>query len=235
MHKISVSAMHPEFSPYVSDALHVLMVDDHPIYRAGLRKVFEGLHYISKVSESSNAEDCLYRINRTSIDLVVLDINLPDMEGIDCLKAIRKQQPHLAVLVLSPFEERHLISTYEELGAVGFLPKTCTVLELEEVLQSILKGSEFATLARYKRQSIPEVTLSRREMEVLRLLCLELSSKEIAEKLFLSKHTIDNHRKRILSKTDQRNTLALVKWALKYKYVDYQFVKIHIQRRKNQE
>jgi len=206
------------------DALHILVADDHPVFRTGLRLILKELRFISTISEVSSAKDCIYRLERTSFDLVVFDISLPDMDGLEMLKTIRDNWPEQDVLVLSPYNELHLLTEVNELGARAFLLKTASTFEIVDAFSKVASGSEFVTAPSTLKRATPDISLTRREMEVLKLLCLQMSSKEIAEKLFLSKHTIDNHRKRILNKTSQRNTLALVNWAIQNKVVDSKFL-----------
>lgn len=219
-------------SPFVSSqGLNILIADDHPVFRAGLKLYLEPIRGIAQIAEVSNVEDCLYRLERASFDILFFEISLPGKDGLECLKEITERWQNLGVLVLSPFDEKHLLTEVAELGARSFILKTASVVEIVEAFTKVLAGQEFVTAPSTLKRATPGISLSRRELEVLKLLCLQMSSKEIADKLFLSKHTIDNHRKRILNKTNQRNTLALVNWAIQNKYVDREFLK-HLRKKK---
>lgn len=192
--------------------LSLLIVDDHPLYRNGLRVLFEELGYVKHVEEAASGKECLAILGQQLPDVVLLDINMPDMDGISCMQRIHERWPGLRVLAMSQHDEIHAVNAMLRLGIGGHLMKTYTAQQIVSSFEEILFHRQLVH-DRFRRTDAADV-LQKRELEVLRLLCRQLSSKQIAERLFISKHTVDNHRKRMLKKTGMQNTAGLVQWAI---------------------
>jgi len=197
-----------------NQGLKMLIVDDHPLYRSGLRMIFQNLPYISSIEEAGNGKECIELLRQNQPDIVLLDIHMPEMNGISCMKVIREHWPKLKVLVLSQYDELRSVNTLLNLGVGGYMMKTDSAQQLISAFEEIVFDNRAALNRALGRTNPREKMLQKREIEILKLLCRQLSSKQIAEQLYISKHTVDNHRKRILKKTGMQNTAGLVKWAI---------------------
>lgn len=192
--------------------INLLIVDDHPLYRNGLKMLFKGLSYVKSAEEAGSGQECLAILGQQLPDVVLLDINMPNMDGIACMQKIHHRWPALRVLAMCQHDEIQAVNAMLRLGIGGHLMKTFTAQQLVRSFEEILFHRPLRH-DKFQRMNASEV-LQKRELEVLRLLCKQLSSKQIAERLFISKHTVDNHRKRILKKTGMQNTAGLVHWAI---------------------
>lgn len=194
--------------------LRILIVDDHPLYRSGLRMIFQNLPYVSAIDEAGNGKECIEMLKLQVPDIVLLDIHMPEMDGITCMQVIREQWPKLKVVVLSQYDELRSVNALLNMGVGGYMMKTDSAQQLIVAFEEIAFDNRAALNRALGRKNPKDRLLHKREIEILKLLCLQLSSKQIAERLFISKHTVDNHRKRILKKTGMQNTAGLVSWAL---------------------
>ncbi len=204
--------------------MRILLVDDHALFRNGLKRIFGELDSIDEVLEASDGVECLKVLEKTMVDAVLLDINMPNMDGIECLKEIRKRWDDLKVLVLTQYDQKRFVRQMFKQGANGYLLKTTSEEKLIEAFESMLSEEDPAWFENTGNGSLngsdsegPE--LGDREIEILGLICEQYNSKEIAEKLFISKHTVDNHRASLLTKSRTKNIAGLVKWAILNKVV----------------
>lgn len=211
--------------------IKVILVDDHRIIRSGLRSLLEDESSISIVGEAEDGLQLISLLQTTAVDVVVMDIKMPGMDGFDATQHISENFNSIKILALSMFESENYINKMMELGAQGYILKNVTREELVHAIRMIAQGKNYIsaeiTLNLLKKNSghsetangvLKEesevVELSRRELEVLKLITEGLTNAEIAEKLFTSKRTIDSHRQRIIEKTQAKNTAALVKYAI---------------------
>lgn len=189
-------------------------MDDHPLYRSGLRNIFENLSYVSLIEEAANGKECLSILRQQLPDIVLLDIHMPEMDGITCMKVIHERWPKLKVVVMSEYDDLGSLNIMLNLGVGGYMMKTHSAKQIVYTFEEIAFNNR-PTLKRARSKKDPhEHMLQKREVEILLLLCQQLSSKQIAERLCISKHTVDNHRKHILKKTGMQNTAGLVAWAI---------------------
>jgi DNA-binding NarL/FixJ family response regulator len=203
--------------------VRVLLVDDHPVVRTGMRFILEQDGRISVIGEAGKGQEAAYLAAELKPDIVLMDINLPDISGLEATKLIKANNPDIRVLVVSLHKEPEYIIGMLEAGADGYLVKHCEPEELrggvmqahagERVLhQSILHA--VITRALHAPEVITEEALSQRECEVLQLLAEGATSKEIAVVLGLRPKTVENHRSRILDKLGVSNSAAAVRAAL---------------------
>lgn len=209
--------------------IKVIIADDHKIIRVGLRGLLDREADIEVVGEAENAEDVLKVLAEHPADVVLMDIDLGQTNGIKATASIKALYPHLHVLGLTMHEEPEYIIKMLEAGASGYLLKNAGREELLTAIHTVAKGDSYfsqkvsATLlqtitgqkaaAGEPRKSI-QTPLSDREIEVLRLIAQEFSNGEIAEKLFISIRTVDTHRRNLLEKLQVKNTVGLVKYAI---------------------
>lgn len=203
--------------------IRVLLVDDHPVVRTGLRFVLEQDGSIAVIGEAGRGREAAYLAAELKPDIVLMDINLPDISGLDATKMIKAANAEIRVLVVSLHKEPEYIIGMLEAGADGYLVKQCEPEELRDgVIQAhagerVLHQSVLHTViakAIHGPAVITEEALSRRECEVLQLLAEGATSKEIAVALGLRPKTVENHRARILDKLGVSNSAAAVRAAV---------------------
>lgn len=193
---------------------NIIVAEDHPLYRQAIVSVVKKAGYFDKVFEAGNGLECLKRMNTERIDIVLLDIQMPEMNGIDTLKMIIREYPETKVIVLTQFDDKRYVNTMTRLGVSGYLLKNCTEKELLKSLNRIILKDDTVLHQRVDNKAVSKI-IGQRETEVLTLLCQGLSSQEIADKLFLSIHTINNHRKAIKQKIKAKSLADMIAWAKK--------------------
>jgi DNA-binding NarL/FixJ family response regulator len=212
--------------------IKIIITDDHRLIRKGLKAMLEDVAAIEIVGEAASGVELMQLLEQVSADVVLMDIKMPQMDGFEATRFIMDNFPSVKILALSMFESQNYINQMLELGAQGYILKNITQEELIYAIEVVSQGHPYISAeisinllrknAGEEKQdllgkSFPEdeaVELSRRELEVLKLITDGLTNAEIAEKLFTSKRTIDSHRQRIIEKTQARNTAALVKYAI---------------------
>lgn len=200
----------------------VFIVDDHPMVVEGIRSMLLQLTDIEVVGHAMNAASCAGYFVNNSADVVLLDINLPDQSGMEVCKALLKRKPELKVIALTNFDQLTYLQNMKEAGAKGYLLKNASLDEIETALEAVSSGKEYWLGKDSLRESMSdhnEMLLTRREIEVLKLIAEGLTNHEIAEKLFVSDSTVDSHRKNLISKLQVKNTAALVRTALQNKII----------------
>jgi DNA-binding NarL/FixJ family response regulator len=203
----------------------VFVVDDHYMVIEGIRSLLATSEGIELIGHASSAASCKAFLKSTEPDVILMDINLPDQNGLELCAEVKKAFPKVKILGLSTFNQRSFISTMMEKGASGYVLKNASREELVEAIQMASRGLKYlseeaaSTLrdVQLSGNSVPMVT--RREKEVLELISEGLTNGEIAEKLFVSVTTVDSHRKNLLTKFQVKNTAALVRFALEYKII----------------
>lgn len=205
----------------------IFLVDDHTIVRDGIRALLAAEPAIEIVGEASNGQELLDRLPDTPADVVLLDANMPVLDGLATTQRLRAEFPQVRVLVLSMLAHERYIGQFFEAGAAGYVLKSAEKGEILVAIQTVIAGRQFLcsslglsllhkVLA--KEEEDPEANktsrLSRRETEVLQLLAEGMTTNEIAGKLFTSKRTIETHRQNILTKTQTKNTAALIRLAV---------------------
>lgn len=202
-------------------AIRVFIVDDHPMVIEGLRSMLLQQQNIELMGFATNAASCLgYFVNHTA-DVVLLDINLPDQNGLELCKAIKARQPEVKIIALSNYDQLSYIEQMKANGASGYLLKNTSVNEITSAIQSVMNGGTWWNKLDEltKDQLSHGMVLTRREKEVLKLIADGLTNQEIADKLFVSASTVDSHRKNLISKLHVKNTAALVRTALESKII----------------
>ena len=204
--------------------IKVLLADDHQIILDGLKSLLKDSEEIRIVSEANNGREVLQILGLISIEVVLMDIDMPVMNGIDALKEIRKQFPDVKVIVLSMHNEAGMIKSLMDIGANGYLLKSCSHSELTDAIRKVAAGQTYfstdVTLALLRPigKSNPEQKnelLTERETEILQLIAAGFSNKEIGDKLFISHRTVDTHRTNLMKKLDVNNIAGLISYAIK--------------------
>jgi DNA-binding NarL/FixJ family response regulator len=205
--------------------INILIVDDHPMVLEGLKALLSNLDQMTVVGTASNAFDAMDMLKANAVDIVIADINLPEVSGIELTAKIKKEFPSIKVLAMSTFKERSYISQMIKNGASGYLVKSASKEEIEAAILSANEGKLYLSLdinsIDLKADIAPDVpVVSRREKEVLQLIVDGLTNPQIAEKLFISLHTVDSHRKNLLAKFNVNNTASLIRMAIKNNLVE---------------
>ncbi|WOK09212.1 response regulator transcription factor [Imperialibacter roseus] len=197
----------------------LLLVDDHQIVLDGLNGIFDNELEIEVVAVVRSGKEAIALIEKTQVDIVCTDIEMPGMDGIELAKTIKENHPGIKVLVLSMYSRPELVKQLAAIGVDGFLRKDAGKMELLLAIDHLAKGDSYysqhftQSLIVSQKKQTPAIQLTSRELEVLNLLANGDSTAEIAEKLFISFHTVQSHRKSLLVKFDVHNTTSLLKKA----------------------
>lgn len=197
------------------------IVDDHPIVIEGLVKLLSKKKIFQIAGTFTNGDDFINFFRKTRVDIVLLDIILPGVTGMDICSTIKKMSPDTVVLALSNHEERSAIMKMLENGASGYLLKNASIDELTNCIMEALNGQISFSTAIKEIISKPQINepvvtkLTVREKEILKLIAAGITTARIAEMLFLSKFTVENHRKNLLQKLQVKNVAGLISTATK--------------------
>lgn len=208
--------------------IRIVIADDHAIFRDGFKLLLKDQERLLLAGEAGNGQELLELVVREHPDVVVTDIKMPGMDGVELCQKIRREFPSIQVIALSMFNDDYLIIDMLEAGARGYLLKNTTREELLEAVTAVHEGDSYycsATsikLARliaeskfHPHKAHPQVRFTDREKEVIRLICEQLTSKEIASQLRLSIRTVESHRENIQEKTGARNLAGIVIYAIR--------------------
>ncbi len=215
--------------------IKIALVDDHQIVRDGIRALLESMNNIEVISEASSAKEFFDNIKYVQPDILITDISMPEISGIELTKMINENEKtrNIKVLILSMFTNEDFIFNAIKAGAKGYLPKNTNRNELYEAIKTIYNGEEYFSdsisniiLKSYIRkaksyeQTDKKETLSARETEILKLFAQGLSNQEIADKLFISIRTVESHKNHIMQKLELKSTVDLIKFAIKNKIIE---------------
>ncbi|HUV53303.1 MAG TPA: response regulator transcription factor [Dehalococcoidia bacterium] len=203
--------------------IKVLIADDHAIVREGLKQIVADVPDIDVAGEAKDGHEALDMISKNNYDVVLLDISMPGISGLDVLKQLRSQKPQLRVLILSIYpEEQYAVRTLKA-GASGYLTKESAPDELVAAIRKVSQGGNYvshslgeklATNLRLDANKQPHEALSDREFQVMRMIASGKKGKEIAEELLLSVKTVSTYRRRVLDKLGVKHNSALIRYAM---------------------
>jgi DNA-binding NarL/FixJ family response regulator len=226
---------------FMGEKKTILIVDDHPLFREGLVSLLSKQSGFKVIGEATEGEEGVSMARKHTPDLVIMDISLPDIRGTDATRYIRESLPHTKVIMLSIHSKIDYITDAFKAGASAYLTKETTGEKLVECLQTVVRGEYYMdsvvsqsvvknllmTEEEKGRYQDPTYgTLTPREQEIMRLIAEGFSTKQIAEKLFISQKTVENHRTSIFSKLDIHSTIELVRYAAKYGLIDVDLWKV---------
>lgn len=204
--------------------LKIYIIDDHSLFREGLKFLLGSSEYVSEIKEAENGSVFLENFETFKPDVVLMDIEMPEMNGIEATKEALSRVPDLKIIALSMHSDENFYTEMIEAGAKGFLVKNSLFSDVETAIVAVFNGqnyfspeilSSIVTSLKRKSEHPESSELTKREIEVLIHICMGLSNSEIAEQLFISKRTVDKHRENILFKTQSKNTAELVVYAIK--------------------
>ena len=201
-------------------ALKLIIADDHPVLVDGLKKVLEEIEGLSVADTVDNGRHLIARLWQTPVDMVLLDLHMPHLDGIETLKLLRTEFPRLKVLVFTNYNQPRLLREVRLLGAKGFLLKSSTSIMLKDAVRTVASGGTWfaeETSAPASEQFIDEFMkkyqVTQREVEIIRKIAEGYTTKEIGEQLFISEFTINAHRRNICRKLDIYTPVGLVNFA----------------------
>jgi two-component system nitrate/nitrite response regulator NarL len=206
------------------DKIKVLVVDDHPMVLEGMRSMLTQINFVTISALAGNAYEAVENIRLFAPDIMITDINMPEISGIELALKVKSEFPTVKIIAMSTFKERSYISQMIQNGASGYLVKSASKEEIEEAILSVYEGKLYMSLdinlSSNEKQEINNIpVLSSREKEVLQLIANGMTNPQIAETLFISLHTVDSHRKNLLTKFGINNTASLIKLASRYALV----------------
>jgi DNA-binding NarL/FixJ family response regulator len=203
--------------------IRIAIVDDHAMVRAGLRQFFADQTDFSVVAEAANGREALDIVRKGEVDVVVMDIAMPDQSGVDALAAIRARAPNLPVLILSGYPEEHYATTLLRQGASGYLNKDCDPEAIVKAIRTVHRGRKYITTGVAERlaeglgggDKLPHEGLSERELQVFLRLAKGETVSHMAESMSLSVKTISTYRTRVMEKMQLASNSDLTYYALK--------------------
>lgn len=207
--------------------IRLIIADDHPVIIGGLKTILEKEEGISLIAEVHNGIELLDLLQQQEADVILMDVNMPEMNGVEATKQVKKQFPNIKVLAFSQYEEKRFVKQMLKTGASGYLLKNSDASDIINAIQVTHEGGMFLSAElpnifadpKNKRSNYFFPDLSKREMDVMKQIYLEKSSQEIADHLDISRNTVEVHRSNILLKVGVKNTAGLVKWAIENEIV----------------
>jgi DNA-binding NarL/FixJ family response regulator len=204
----------------INKKYRVIIADDHSLFRQGLKLILMDLNDIEVIADVPNGKELVEIAGILEPDLVIMDINMPLLNGIEASKILARDHPEIKILVVSMYGDEQYYNSVIENGVKGFILKDADNSELKTAVRDILNGKTYFSqelllrLIRSK-QTPANINLTSRELEILELICQGLGTAEISAKLFLSDRTIENHKANLFAKTGCKNSLSLVIFAFK--------------------
>lgn len=210
------------------DKIKILLADDHQLFRNGLKILLDAFDNFEISGEAGNGEEVLQIISGSDCHIILMDIDMPVLDGIEATRRVTEINPDIKIIALSMYGEEEYYHRMVEAGARGFLLKDSDINEVKDAIITVHNGGNYFSQEllqhviqkiRSRETETRHANLSRREKEVLLKICEGLSNQEIADRLFISKRTVDKHRANLLSKTASKNTASLILYAIKNKII----------------
>jgi DNA-binding NarL/FixJ family response regulator len=211
------------------EKIRIIIADDHQLFRNGLKILLNAFPEFEVTGEASNGEEFLRILKNFPADVALMDINMPEMDGIEATRRGLKICPTIDIIALSMYGEEEYYYKMVDAGAKGFLVKDSDISEVKEAILTIRKGGSYFSQEllyhviqkiKHRENESKSANLSKREKEILFKICEGLSNQEIAETLFISKRTVDKHRANLLGKTNSKNTASLILFAIRNKLIE---------------
>ncbi len=216
-------------SNILMEKISIIIVDDHQLFRNGLRILLNSFDDLEVAGEASNGHEFLKLIQSIRADVALMDINMPEMDGIEATRKGLRINQDMRVIALSMYGEEEYYYRMVDAGVKGFLLKDTAISEVRDAIHTVMKGGTYFSQEllhhviqriKHREHESRSANLSRREKEILAKICEGLSNQEIADELFISKRTVDKHRANLLGKTNSKNTASLILFAIKNKLIE---------------
>lgn len=212
------------------DPIKVLIADDHKIFREGIISLLKPRKDIQIVGEAENGKQVISALQTKEVDVVLLDINMPEMNGIDTAAIILKQFPKTNILVFSSYDDDRFILKMLQIGVCGYVLKTTSSRELINAIKTIANGDSYYCkeaamkikeqfIKRKSKTNNKEELLTERELEILKLVAKGYTNTKIGERLFISPRTVDTHRRNLMQKLNVHSAVELTHYAHKHKLI----------------
>jgi len=222
---------HPHGCNLFQHMIRILLADDHRMFLDGISALLKDVNEFELIGRAEHGGEVMAALRTDEPDVLVMDINMPGLDGLETLTMMREKHPGVKVLVLSMHSELRFIQQAIEDGATGYILKNADKDELCEAIRTVAKGEKYfsrqvsnvlidAMRNPEKQRGYRQVDLSQRELEVLALIAQECTTPEIAERLFISEHTVKSHRKNLISKLGVKNIAGLVRFAIENDLLD---------------
>jgi DNA-binding NarL/FixJ family response regulator len=208
--------------------IKLFIADDHQMFIDGIKALLQNTENIVIIGEATNGKQLIEKLKELSPDIILMDIGMPDLNGIDATKMISKEYPTIKIIALTMYDDNNRVVKMLKAGAKGYVLKNTTREELLHAIQTVAVGG-----VHYSAQAVvntmqnisdknsnPVANLTEREIEIIRLIVKEMTNKEIADKLFISELTVNTHRKNAMRKLEIKNTAGLVKFAIDHHLID---------------
>lgn len=212
--------------------IELIIVDDHPIFLDGLSVLLNEIEGIHVRGTFTNGHEALSFLSNNKINVVITDIDMPEMDGIELSRKIKSKYKACKIIALTMHNDSHIIAKLLEVGAEGYILKNTGKKELMMAIETVMTGEtyfseevkmiyiESKVKGKKTENNYIKYKLSKRELEIVKLISEELTTVEIAERLFISDSTVETHRRNILSKLNVRNTAGLIKLAIQNKLIE---------------
>jgi DNA-binding NarL/FixJ family response regulator len=215
------------------ETIKIVLVDDHRIFRDGLKSLLSEVDFINVIGEASGGKELLEILKTMKPDMVIVDISMKDMSGIEVSKQIISSYPEIKIMILSMHTNEEFVISAVKAGVNGYLSKDASREELLDAIKIIYEGGEcysklvsdnflksYVKKVKTEHSLLENKTLTQREIEILKLAAVGTSNKEIADKLFISIKTVDCHKNNIVQKLKLKNTAEMVLYAVKNKIIE---------------
>lgn len=201
---------------------NIIIADDHLMFLEGINTILSDMEEVGDIHLATEGNQVIRLLSQFEIGLIISDISMPKMDGLELLTSIKKKHSNVKTIMLSMLDNHRTVHKVIQKGADGFVPKFTSKDELQKAVRTVLNDEQyFSDIIKqrymesvFEKKKYKNITLSPREKEVLKWLAEELTSKEISEKLFISVNTVETHRKNILLKTGSKTTTGAVKYAI---------------------
>ncbi|ULQ52890.1 response regulator transcription factor [Flavihumibacter fluvii] len=215
------------------DVIKVAIADDHKIFRKGVILSLRPFTNIKFVQEAENGQELIDGLGKSEPDVILMDLRMPQKDGIETTKQIAKQYPTIHIVILTMFEDERFVSHLMEIGANGYLLKSADPSEIRRAIMDVAEKGYYLNnfvnrillkKSHSKQKTIPslssEITLNEREKDVIKYICMEFTAQEIAQKMDVSPRTVEAIKDRLMEKFGTKNTAGLVFFAVKNNLID---------------
>jgi two-component system, NarL family, nitrate/nitrite response regulator NarL len=203
--------------------LRIIIADDHPLLVDGLRRVLEEMEDVEVMEPVGNGRQLLLRLRESPVDMVLLDLQMPQLDGLETLRILQKEFPRLKVVIFTNYNQQKLLREARNLGAGGYLSKSCTSQELKEAIRTVEDGRTWFpkespaaaddSPSLFVNDFMKKYQITQREVEIIRKIAQGYTTKEIGEQLYVSEFTVNAHRRNICRKLDIYTPVGLVNFA----------------------